>query len=102
DRRTVDRSRGRPAALARLEHSPFGGETADAGRYVPGNRRGRRAGGGSTGGTTKKASLIQRDTFMKFLAIMRDSLREAIDSKVFFVMVGLSGVFILLAFTLSF
>src|SRR5947208_8230965 len=39
---------------------------------------------------------------MKFLAIMRDSLREAIDSKVFFVMVGLSGVFILLAFTLSF
>jgi ABC-type transport system involved in multi-copper enzyme maturation permease subunit len=39
---------------------------------------------------------------MKFLAIMRDSLREAIDSKIFFVMVGLSGMFILLAFTLSF
>lgn len=39
---------------------------------------------------------------MKFLAIMRDSLKEAIDSKVFFVMVGLSSIFILLAFTLSF
>jgi len=39
---------------------------------------------------------------MKFLAIMKDSLREAIDSKVFFVMVGLSSVMVLLACTLSF
>ena len=39
---------------------------------------------------------------MKFLAIMKDSVREAIDSKVFFVMVGLSSVMILLACTLSF
>src|SRR5437016_9203721 len=39
---------------------------------------------------------------MKFLAIMKDSLREAIDSKVFFVMVALSSVMILLACTLSF
>src|SRR6266496_1799990 len=39
---------------------------------------------------------------MKFLAIMKDSVREAIDSKVFFVMVGLSSIMILLACTLSF
>src|SRR5439155_6892469 len=39
---------------------------------------------------------------MKFLAIMKDSVREAIDSKVFFVMVALSSVMILLACTLSF
>ncbi len=39
---------------------------------------------------------------MKFLAIFKDSLREAIDSKVFYVMVGLSSLIILLALTLSF
>jgi ABC-type transport system involved in multi-copper enzyme maturation permease subunit len=39
---------------------------------------------------------------MKFLAVFKDSLREAIDSKVFYVMVGLSSLLILLALTLSF
>ena len=39
---------------------------------------------------------------MKFLAILRDSLREAIDLKVFYVMVGLSAFLILLAFTVTF
>src|SRR5262245_19584807 len=39
---------------------------------------------------------------MKFLAILRDSVREAIDSKVFFVMLTLSSVMILISFTLSF
>jgi ABC-type transport system involved in multi-copper enzyme maturation permease subunit len=34
---------------------------------------------------------------MKFLAILRDSMREAIDAKVFYVMIGLSGLIILLA-----
>jgi ABC-type transport system involved in multi-copper enzyme maturation permease subunit len=39
---------------------------------------------------------------MKFLAILRDSVREAIDAKVFYVMVGLSALLILLAFTVTF
>lgn len=39
---------------------------------------------------------------MKFLAILRDSLREAIDLKVFYVMVGLSAFLILLALTVTF
>ncbi len=39
---------------------------------------------------------------MKFLAIMRDSLREAIDAKVFYVMVGLSVLMIALAATITF
>ena len=39
---------------------------------------------------------------MKFFAILRDSLREAIDLKVFYVMVALSTIIILLACTLSF
>jgi ABC-type transport system involved in multi-copper enzyme maturation permease subunit len=40
--------------------------------------------------------------FMKLLAVFKDSLREAIDSKVFYVMVGLSSLVILFALTLSF
>jgi ABC-type transport system involved in multi-copper enzyme maturation permease subunit len=39
---------------------------------------------------------------MKFLAILKDSLREAIDAKVFYVMVGLSVLVTLLAFTITF
>jgi ABC-type transport system involved in multi-copper enzyme maturation permease subunit len=39
---------------------------------------------------------------MKLLAILRDSLREAIDSKVFYVMIGLSVVVTLLASTTTF
>ena len=39
---------------------------------------------------------------MKFLAILRDSLREAIDLKVFYVMVGLSAFLIVLALTVTF
>jgi ABC-type transport system involved in multi-copper enzyme maturation permease subunit len=39
---------------------------------------------------------------MKFLAMLKDSLREAIDSKVFYVMVGLSTLLILLALTTTF
>jgi ABC-type transport system involved in multi-copper enzyme maturation permease subunit len=39
---------------------------------------------------------------MKFLAMLKDSLREAIDSKVFYVMVGLSTLLILLAMTATF
>jgi ABC-type transport system involved in multi-copper enzyme maturation permease subunit len=39
---------------------------------------------------------------MKFLAILRDSLLEAIDLKVFYVMVGLSAFLIVLALTVTF
>jgi ABC-type transport system involved in multi-copper enzyme maturation permease subunit len=39
---------------------------------------------------------------MKFLAMLKDSLREAIDSKVFYVMVGLSLFLTLLAFSVGF
>jgi ABC-type transport system involved in multi-copper enzyme maturation permease subunit len=39
---------------------------------------------------------------MKFLAMLNDSLREAIDSKVFYVMVGLSAIVIMLALTVTF
>jgi hypothetical protein len=39
---------------------------------------------------------------MKFLAILKDSLREAIDAKVFYVMVGLSLLMIALAGTAKF
>jgi ABC-type transport system involved in multi-copper enzyme maturation permease subunit len=39
---------------------------------------------------------------MKFLAILKDSLREAIDTKVFYVMVGLSLLITLIIFTVSF
>jgi ABC-type transport system involved in multi-copper enzyme maturation permease subunit len=39
---------------------------------------------------------------MKFLAILKDSLREAIDSKVFYVMIGLSALLTLITATLSF
>jgi ABC-type transport system involved in multi-copper enzyme maturation permease subunit len=39
---------------------------------------------------------------MKALAIFNDSLREAIDSKVFYVMIALSGLVILLTATLTF
>jgi ABC-type transport system involved in multi-copper enzyme maturation permease subunit len=39
---------------------------------------------------------------MKFIAILKDSLREAIDAKVFYVMVGLSLLLIGLAATTSF
>jgi ABC-type transport system involved in multi-copper enzyme maturation permease subunit len=39
---------------------------------------------------------------MKFLAMLKDSLREAIDAKVFYVMVGLSALLILLAMTMTF
>jgi ABC-2 family transporter protein len=39
---------------------------------------------------------------MKFLAILRDSLREAIDAKVFYVMIGLSSLLILLALSCTF
>lgn len=39
---------------------------------------------------------------MKYLAILKDSLREAIDTKVFFVMIGLSAVLTLLTATLTF
>jgi hypothetical protein len=39
---------------------------------------------------------------VKFIAILKDSLREAIDAKVFYVMVGLSAVLTLLAATVTF
>jgi ABC-type transport system involved in multi-copper enzyme maturation permease subunit len=39
---------------------------------------------------------------MKFLAILRDSLREAMDSSVFYVMIGLSVLMILFTLTISF
>jgi ABC-type transport system involved in multi-copper enzyme maturation permease subunit len=39
---------------------------------------------------------------MKFVAILKDSLREAIDSKVFYVMVGLSLVLAVLALSVGF
>jgi len=39
---------------------------------------------------------------MKFLAILRDSLREAIDAKVFYVMLGLSVLLIVLAASCTF
>src|SRR5262245_49987941 len=39
---------------------------------------------------------------MKFLAILRDSLREAIDVKVFYVMIGLSGLLSLFALGIGF
>jgi ABC-type transport system involved in multi-copper enzyme maturation permease subunit len=39
---------------------------------------------------------------MKYLAILKDSVREALDAKVFYVMVGLSGLLILLGASLSF
>ncbi|MFM7151754.1 MAG: ABC transporter permease [Gemmataceae bacterium] len=39
---------------------------------------------------------------MKFLAILRDSLREAIDSKVFYVMLALSAFLVALASTVTF
>lgn len=39
---------------------------------------------------------------MKFIAILKDSLREAIDAKVFYVMVGLSLLLIALASTATF
>ncbi|HEV3263223.1 MAG TPA: ABC transporter permease [Gemmataceae bacterium] len=39
---------------------------------------------------------------MRYLAILKDSFREAIDAKVFYVMVGLSAVLIVLAGSISF
>jgi ABC-type transport system involved in multi-copper enzyme maturation permease subunit len=39
---------------------------------------------------------------MKFLAILKDSLRETIDSWVFYIMLGLSALLILFTFTLKF
>src|SRR5690349_8619235 len=39
---------------------------------------------------------------MKYLAILRDSVREAIDAKVLYVMLGLSTLLILLVLSLSF
>jgi ABC-type transport system involved in multi-copper enzyme maturation permease subunit len=39
---------------------------------------------------------------MKYLAILKDSVREAIDTKVFYVMVALSGVLVLLVASTSF
>jgi ABC-type transport system involved in multi-copper enzyme maturation permease subunit len=39
---------------------------------------------------------------MKFLAILKDSFREALDTKVFYVMIGLSALLTLVAATLSF
>jgi ABC-type transport system involved in multi-copper enzyme maturation permease subunit len=39
---------------------------------------------------------------MKFLAILKDSVREAVDTKVFYVMVGLSLVLVVLAASASF
>ena len=39
---------------------------------------------------------------MRYLAILKDSYREAIDTKVFYVMAGLSGVLILLVASISF
>src|SRR5262245_44165415 len=39
---------------------------------------------------------------MKYLAILRDSVREAVDAKVLYVMVALSGVLILLCLAVSF
>jgi len=39
---------------------------------------------------------------MKFLAILKDSFREALDSKVFYAMIGLSLLLILLVGSVSF
>jgi hypothetical protein len=39
---------------------------------------------------------------MKFLAILRDSLREALDAKVIYFLLGLSGLLVFLAFSLTF
>ena len=39
---------------------------------------------------------------MKFLAILKDSIREAIDAKVFYVMVGLSLLIVLLTLSITF
>ena len=39
---------------------------------------------------------------MKYLAILKDSLRESIDSKVFIVMLGLSGLVVLLIGSVSY
>ena len=39
---------------------------------------------------------------MKFLALLRDSLREAADAKVFYVTIGLTFLFLLLVASLSF
>src|SRR5262245_65462853 len=39
---------------------------------------------------------------MKFLAILKDSLREAIDAKVFYVMIGLSLLLVAVGMTATF
>ena len=39
---------------------------------------------------------------MKYLAILRDSLREALDAKVIYFLMGLSGLVILLVASISF
>ena len=39
---------------------------------------------------------------MKYLALLKDSFREAIDTKVFYVMAGLSGLVILVVASLGF
>ena len=39
---------------------------------------------------------------MKFLATLKDSFREAVDSKVFYVMVGLSSLVILIVASISY
>jgi ABC-type transport system involved in multi-copper enzyme maturation permease subunit len=53
----------------------------------------------STGAVTDPA---RREDKMKYFAILRDSLREALDSKVIYVMFGLSGLVILFVLTLTF
>src|SRR5439155_27277127 len=80
------------------EHAESRREKADVGRPLHGDGRGRRA----RRRPANAAKTQIESPFMKYLAILKDSLLEAIDTKVFYVMAGLSLLVTLLTATLSF
>ncbi len=118
DRRAEHRSDRRDAARARPQAAAPRTETANAGRPVRADRGVSRAGrrsppgagaarwigrpGRPRPGSRNRRRAAWRLCAMKFLAILKDSFREAIDAKVFYVMVGLSLLLTLVAFTLTF
>jgi ABC-type multidrug transport system ATPase subunit len=101
DRRPDHRPRRRSAAAARPEPAPPRREAPDPRGPVRGDGGGGRAGRGR-GRPPAPPFAPHRETLMKFLAVLRDSLREALDTKVFYVMVGLSLLVILLVGSVSY
>src|SRR5262249_51458298 len=106
DRRAEHRPGHRPAAGAWPGAAAPAGEAAEPGGPVPGHGGRGTARQGVPGRQRAAAGNLPRThhefPLMKYLAILKDSLLESIDTKVFYVMLALGAIVVLLVASVSY